>query len=145
MDDGKAAPKPPSSSKKSFDELVKKHPELGEMMATQAAQAKMLLDLEARIGVLEISAPASTRAMSLEEIQATIKKDINFEFEVLEPWTFVGEVFVAGRIVRAAFYKDLTQYVRAGLKLGRPVNGAALNTAAETAKIRAAARNHGTH
>lgn len=146
MDDGKAAPKTPGSStakkKSSIEELVKQCPELGDVLATQKAQAKMILDLEARVGALEIAAPATMRAMSYEEIEATIRRDINFEFEVLEAWTFVGETFVTGRIVRAAFYRDLLQYVKAGLKLGRPIDGGALNDAANAAKIRQAARSH---
>lgn len=147
MEDGKAAPKPPSSSStkkkaSTIEELVKQYPVVGEMLETQSAQAKMILDLEARVGALEIAAPAAMRAMSYEEIEAMIKKDINFDFEVLEPWTFVGETFVAGRVVRAAFYREILSYVKAGLKLGRPMNGGALNDAAAAARIRTAARSH---
>jgi hypothetical protein len=144
VDDGKAATKASSSKKKddSFEELARKYPQVAEMLATQQAQAKLIMDLEARVGALEIAAPATMRAMSFEEIESMIKKDINFDFEVLEAWTFVGETFVAGRVVRASFYRDLLQYVKAGLKLGKPMNGGALNDAAAAARIRAGARNH---
>ena len=83
------------------------------------------------------------RSMSFDEIVETIDRDINFEFEVLAPWSFLGENFVPGRLMRAAHYNQILDFVRDGLKLGKPMNGGALNTAAENARVRAAARAAG--
>jgi hypothetical protein len=143
-EDGKAAsPRPRTKKRRTFEDLVKEFPEIGEIMATQRAQAVVQQDLEARVGALEIAAPASMRAMSLEEIKAQIEGDFNFEFEVLELWGFLGEKFEPGRRVRASYYSQLLDFVRSGLKLGKPVDGGALNAAALDARIRAQARAAG--
>ncbi len=142
MSDGKAAP----SKRGRRGSGPKKEPTvddvIAELRATQTAQARMLQDLEARTQVLEIAAPAATRALSLEEVERIIREDRNLDLEVLAEWSFLGETFQAGRRVKAAYYDHLIDFVRDGLKLGIPVDGEKLRAAAELARERADARSH---
>jgi hypothetical protein len=142
MNDGKAAAKngrrgssPKEPTKKNDNAEI-----IAELRATQNAQALMLRDLESRVQVLEIAAPAAMRALSLEEVEVIVKENRNQDLEVLEQWSFLGEVFEPGRRVKAAYYDHLLDFVRSGLKLGLPIDGGKLNTAAAEARVRADAR-----
>lgn len=131
------------SSDETFADLVKKHPELQEILAVQAAQSKLISDLQTRVGAMELVAPASMRAMSYEEIAKIAEEDPNFEFEVLEKWTFLGEEFNPGRRVCSNHYQSLLEFVRSGLRLGKPaVDPGQLFEDASVARIRAQAREY---
>lgn len=143
MSDGKAAGSKSGRRGRSASDSKSKSNEdiIAELRETQKAQALMLRDLESRVNVLEIAAPAVTRALSLEELEKIIDDDRNQDLEVLEEWSFLGEKFVPGRRLKAAHYDHLLDFARGGLKLGIPVDGGKLQAAAAEARLRSAARN----
>lgn len=74
-------------------------------------------ELNARLDLLEVAAPAALRALNFDTVKAAVEADPYTRFEVLEDWR--GQLR-AGAIIRADHVPHLLDYVQAGLQLGIP-------------------------
>lgn len=76
-------------------------------------------ELEAMVGQLQVSVPATLMAMSREQVKAAIAANPHAKFVVLEEYRHLSQVLPARREVKANQYRNLLDHVENGLRLGK--------------------------